>query len=125
MILDTNAISDFIRGDLSLTNVLRNLDQICLSPIALGEYLFGAAKSSSRVELVAHLNTLMEVWPTLGITAETSHHYAELRSELHGAGTPLSPNDLWIAAQAREHKMPIITRDADFDKVPGLRRQSW
>jgi len=31
----------------------------------------------------------------------------------------------WIAALARQHNLPILTRDAHFDQVQGLKRFSW
>ncbi|MFZ9936135.1 MAG: PIN domain-containing protein [Luteolibacter sp.] len=30
-------------------------------------------------------------------------------------------NDLWIAAIARQHKLPVISRDTYFDHVIGVR----
>lgn len=36
-------------------------------------------------------------------------------------GRPISENDVWIAA----HDQPVVSRDAHFDEVPGLRRLSW
>jgi predicted nucleic acid-binding protein len=34
-------------------------------------------------------------------------------------------NDRWIAAIARQHKPPVISRDAHFDQVAGLTRIAW
>lgn len=34
-------------------------------------------------------------------------------------------NDLRIAAIARQHKLPIISRDTHFDHVPGITRIGW
>jgi len=48
-----------------------------------------------------------------------------LRIELKRAGTPLPANDLWIAALAREHGLPIVSRDAHFDRVRGIQRLAW
>jgi predicted nucleic acid-binding protein len=41
------------------------------------------------------------------------------------AATPIPENDLWIAALARQHSLRLASRDAHFDKVPGLHRVSW
>jgi predicted nucleic acid-binding protein len=32
---------------------------------------------------------------------------------------------VWIAALARQHALPILSRDRHFDFVPGLRRIGW
>ena len=37
---------------------------------------------------------------------------------LRRQGTPVSPNDLWIAASAAEHGLTVITLDGDFDRIP-------
>jgi len=41
------------------------------------------------------------------------------------AGTPIPENDLWIAAAALEHGLPLATRDAHFRHVPGLTVLDW
>jgi len=61
----------------------------------------------------------------LAITSETSRIYADIRHELRAAGQPIPENDLWIAALARQHALPILTNDAHFDHVFGLERISW
>jgi len=48
-----------------------------------------------------------------------------IRLQLASAGTPIPMNDLWIAAIARQHKLPVISRDAHFDHVAGLTRIGW
>jgi predicted nucleic acid-binding protein len=32
---------------------------------------------------------------------------------------------IWIAALAEQHGMEVVTRDAHFDRVPGIRRIGW
>jgi tRNA(fMet)-specific endonuclease VapC len=61
----------------------------------------------------------------LDITAETSRVYAEVRHELRLVGQPIPENDLWIAALARQHELPILSQDAHFDKVSGVKRVGW
>jgi predicted nucleic acid-binding protein len=55
----------------------------------------------------------------------TAERYADIRAELKRAGRPIPGNDLWIAALARQHKTPLLSRDAHFDFVPGLKRIGW
>lgn len=63
--------------------------------------------------------------PILNIDITTSRHIAAIRLELKLAGKPIPVNDLWIAALARQHALAVLSRDAHFDSVAGLRRQSW
>lgn len=47
--------------------------------------------------------------------------YGEIYRHLQRAGTAIGSNDLWIAATAVAHEMPIVTRnDEHFSRVPGL-----
>jgi tRNA(fMet)-specific endonuclease VapC len=51
--------------------------------------------------------------------------YGELKAVLRDRGTPIPENDLWIAAIARQHDTPLVTRDVHFDAIPGLRVERW
>jgi tRNA(fMet)-specific endonuclease VapC len=67
----------------------------------------------------------MERCRILDVDGRTTEHYAEVRAELKRAGQPIPGNDVWIAALARQHALPVLSRDRHFDAVPGLRRISW
>ena len=41
------------------------------------------------------------------------------------AGTPIPDNDIWIAALAFEHHLPLAARDAHFDRISGLQVLKW
>ena len=55
----------------------------------------------------------------------TVRPYAEIRDRLKRAGTPIPSNDLWIAALAVQHRLPVVSRDTHFDQVRTLTRISW
>ena len=48
---------------------------------------------------------------------ETSERYATIRVALKKAGTSVAANDIWIAASAMQHGLPILTSDRDFQKI--------
>jgi len=52
---------------------------------------------------------------------ETADCYARIWSALRQAGRPIPTNDVWIAAQAMETGSVLITFDAHFAHVSGLR----
>jgi len=37
-------------------------------------------------------------------------------------GTPIPENDIWIAALALEHAVPVVTSNAHFDHLPQVAR---
>jgi predicted nucleic acid-binding protein len=124
MILDTNALSDFLRNRAEVVEIIAVAEWPCLPVIVLGEYRFGVAASRERRALLPKLDECEERFPVLGIDAGTARSYAEIKAELKIRGHLIPENDLWIAALARQHDLPILTRDAHFDAVPGLMRIS-
>ncbi len=44
----------------------------------------------------------------------------DLDGQLHADGSPLGARDTIVASAAREHGYALVTRDRDFEAVPGL-----
>jgi predicted nucleic acid-binding protein len=61
----------------------------------------------------------------MSVGPETDRRYAELRHELKTMGTPIPSTDAWIASLAREHRLPVVTRNNYFQAVRGLRLVTW
>lgn len=57
----------------------------------------------------------------LFITEQTAHLYAGIYLALKRAGTPINTNDMWIAALALEHNLPLLTLDQDFENIKNLK----
>jgi len=125
MILDTNALSGWLDDDPKVRALLREAVVIALSPIVLGEYRFGILASRFRAEYEQQLRKIEHDLPPLLLDGATAVHYAELRRLLRRSGRPIPWHDLWIAAQARQHRMPVLSRDTHFDVVPGIIRIGW
>lgn len=125
MILDTNAVSAIADGDPDVESVVGVATVIALPVITLGEYRFGIRQSRNRAKYEKWLDALIRSCHVLDVDGETTVRYAEIRSELRGTGRPIPGNDVWIAALARQHALPVLSRDRHFDSVPGLRRISW
>jgi predicted nucleic acid-binding protein len=47
--------------------------------------------------------------------------FGEVKNNLKNAGAPIPINDAWIAAHALETGSEIVTYDAYFKNIPGLR----
>ena len=125
MILDTNALSAFIDGDRSLGQRLVGLGQASIPAIVLGEFRYGIADSRHRAAYETWLDEHLPSFDVLAVGATTAVVYADVRQALKNKGRPIPANDVWISALAIEHRLPILTRDAHFDAVPGLRRVAW
>lgn len=125
MILDTNGLSAWADGDKKVERVLARQEFLALPVVVLGEYRFGLSGSRLRAVLEPKLVELERVVRVLDITRATAQVYAAVRAELKRTGKPIPSNDAWIAALAREHGWPILSRDAHFDFVKGITRVAW
>jgi tRNA(fMet)-specific endonuclease VapC len=125
VILDTNALSAFAEGDDKLLRSLENELELALPVIVLGEYLYGIHQSRLRTSYEAWLKANLPFFELLPIVRETAERYSEIRRELKAAGTPVPSNDLWLAALARHHRMPLVTRDGHFRAIRGLHIIAW
>jgi len=125
MILDTNALSALQGKDETLMAKLSGQADLMLNLISLGEYQYGIDGSRHRNALTEWLNVLIKRAKVLAPDLDTLSFYSQIRHELKAAGTPIPANDLWIAAICRQHKLPVLSRDAHFDKVKGLKRITW
>lgn len=125
MILDTNAVSAWAEHDPSAWRLIEAQEFLCLPVIVLGEFRFGLRGSRKRSVLEPELEVLEQTVRVLEVTRETAAVYATVRFELKQRGTPIPENDVWVAALARQHGLPVMSRDAHFDCVAGVRRVSW
>jgi predicted nucleic acid-binding protein len=125
MLLDTNAITAWAREDPALMRVLRSDRLWVLPTIALGEYRFGLKKSNLRVELEKWIDKIEASCTVLHPDSETARHYAEIRYQLELSHIVIPYHDIWIAALAIQTGYPVVTRDAHFDHVSGIRRIDW
>jgi tRNA(fMet)-specific endonuclease VapC len=91
-----------------------------LSPIVLGELRSGFLEGRRREENEKELQEFLASprCSVLVVDDETSHRYAVIHDYLRRRGTPVSPNDLWIAASAAQHGLTVVTLDVDFDAIP-------
>jgi tRNA(fMet)-specific endonuclease VapC len=125
VILDTNALSAWAEQDGAALRLIEAQPFLCLPVIVLGEFRFGLRGSRKRSVLEPQLDLLEATVRVLDITRETANVYATLRFDLKQRGKPIPENDIWIASLARQHGLAILSQDAHFDTIPGLRRVSW
>ena len=70
---------------------------------------------------------LFEVLPCLAVPQEAADYYASMKKYAEQHGTPLSENDLWIAATAMTFDAILVTADSDFQRIAGfgLQLEDW
>ncbi len=130
LILDSNTISYYFRGDPQVVPRLQAVAPADLGVPAIVEYelRFGLLRlppeaAAPRLEALAQLLQPMQLLP---FDSECAAHAARLRAQLEAAGTPIGPHDTLIAATALRHQGTLVTRNVrEFSRAPGLLWLNW
>jgi tRNA(fMet)-specific endonuclease VapC len=132
ILLDTNICIAALKNDRRvLSQMIRHTGHLYLPFMVSAELHFGIEKLSQLGrDVTADRQRIEEfhdlVDGVLYMTEEVIQEYARLRAALEIRGTPISPNDTWIAAQALvEDALLISANTREFKRVPELRLQNW
>jgi tRNA(fMet)-specific endonuclease VapC len=114
--LDTSAYSHFQRGHAATVDLLDAADWIGVPAIVVGElwtgFIEGRLADQNRDLLRAFLaNPIVE---EIVVDREVARLYGEMLATLRKVGATLPTNDVWIAACAARHAVPVVTFDAHF-----------
>jgi tRNA(fMet)-specific endonuclease VapC len=128
---DTNIISHMMRETTGLaaqrftaTAKADASTKMATSVIVQCELEFGLVRRPNQRLRAAYENIvpLLDVMP---LTELVTAHYAQLRNHLETAGTPIGANDMLIASHAVATDATLVSADAEFLRVPGLRVENW
>ena len=122
LLIDTNIYSHALRGTPDVVASLRQAEEIAFCAISVGELLSGFKAGTREKENRRELDEFLDS-PRVtlhSVTDETAEFYAAILSQLRAKGQPIPTNDIWIAATALLHGLPLYTKDAHFRSVPGL-----
>ncbi len=127
-LLDTNTVSYILKG--IPPRVRQHLaripmEAVSVSVITEAELRFVLARRPDAKNLrIAVEEFLLRVdilpWDSLAAT-----HYADIRAEIEGAGTPMGNMDLMIAAQALSARATLVTSDRSFHRIKRLKIEDW
>ena len=130
LILDSNTISYYFRGDPQVVPCLQALSPADIGVPAIVEYelRYGLLRlpPEAATPRLAALAALLRPMQTLPFDSECAAHAARIRVELEAAGTPIGPHDTLIAATALRHQATLVTRNVrKFSRVQGLLWLNW
>lgn len=124
LVLETNAYSDFMRGDRTVQEHVSHADRIVVPPTVIGELLCGFIGGRKREENRQQFRKFLES-PVVEFTPtdeSVCDRYALLLDQLRRKGRPIPTNNIWIAAHALACGGELLSSDQHFRFVGGL---SW
>ena len=130
LILDSNIISYYLRGDPQIVPRVQALAPAEVGVPAIVEYelrygLLRLPQEAAKPRLAA-LMQLLQPMQRLPFDSDCAAHAARIRAELEAAGTPIGPHDTMIAATALRYQATLVTRNVrEFSRVQGLQWLNW
>lgn len=130
MILDTSFIIDFLRGEIAATNKMQELEkkdepQFITAPTVhelwsgITQMHYAAEKQQEKIEEV-----LLGI-PILPLNRESAERSGKIDGTLTKEGKKIAPEDCMIAGIALHHRQPVLTNDAHFALIDGLRVERY
>ena len=123
VLLDTDVFSFLMRND-SRGNAYKRHNKnktVSVSFVTVGELYYGAEKRNWSPKNRQALEDRIRAVVVVPYDAQLCRVYGKLRGSLP-AGITIAANDLWIAACAMRHNIPLITNNRKhFERIPSLK----
>ncbi|MGL5818768.1 MAG: PIN domain-containing protein [Phycicoccus sp.] len=81
--------------------------------------MLAATEVEIRARRLATLESVADI-ELLPIDGAVAAEWARLRVHLADRGRRVDVDDLWVAATAAAHGLPVVTRDDDFRPLAGI-----
>ncbi len=114
VLVDTSIVVDYLRQDLSPHQRIDRIEDVFLPLVVLGELLYGAYKSKQKEKALAQVREFYHGCIVIPPDEATAEFYGQIKAALAAPGKTIPENDAWIAAVARQHDLPVATRDRPF-----------
>ena len=125
-LIDTNIVIALTVQDDHIVGRMLNIHRrdSGISTVVLHELYAGAYESKRMRRSLEIIETLR--LPSLSFDAEDARAAGEIKAVLKRKGTPIGPNDILIAGQARARGLTVVTRNVgEFRRVEGLKVEEW
>lgn len=130
-ILDTNTISELMRGNGATLAKLRDCSSqdVAIPQPVRAEIAFGLAlmrQSRRRVELERRWEVLAKELRSAHWTDEVSQSFGEIKARLQHDGNLIEDFDIAIAAHATAEGHCLVTNNTKhLGRIPGLHLEDW
>lgn len=124
-VLDTSILVSLLKDEPDAKKKIWSLreagDQIFTTTITAYELLKGASISARPEENLAKVRDLLSTTQVLLLSLGTSEEAATIYKELREKGKMIGEFDILIAGIVRSNDEELVTRDAHFKSVKGLK----
>ena len=125
ILFDTNAASGLIRRSAPLVAAIAPSCKVILPLTVVGELLYGAHHAENPGVQLSRVRSFVARTAIVAADAVTAEEYGRIKADLRMRGQMIPENDVWIAAIAVQHGLPVLTRDRHFSNVTLLSVVSW
>ncbi len=123
--LDTSFIIDFLEGKKEVVAIKDDLERteksIVIPAPVLMELWHGACLSRAVQTEKEKIEELLSSFEILAFDEYAAKEAGEILTVLRKAGALINTEDIMIAAIAKVSNEKLITADADYTRIPGLR----
>jgi tRNA(fMet)-specific endonuclease VapC len=127
--LDTDLIVGLLRGDADAVAMVRHLeekgDRPKVTVISEYELLKGASTSKEREANLSAVRRLLGRVKMVGLLSEHAESAADVYAKAKKTGRMLDELDILIAGSVMPTGETLVTRDAHFGKIEGLKLERW
>jgi tRNA(fMet)-specific endonuclease VapC len=125
--LDTNTVSDLLRGHPRVAErvVQAPMAALCVSAVTEGELAFGLAKRPDAKRLHLAVEEFLRRVDVLPWDTIVAKRYGSVRADMSRQGKTLGALDLLIAAHALAIEAILVTSDLAFGQVTDLHVEDW
>jgi predicted nucleic acid-binding protein len=119
-LLDTSVLVAIENGRPLRTEALTETSAISVvtrAELRLG--IFAAEDIETRDRRLTTLELANRI-VALPVDEKVSRAWSQMRAYVQASGKKVEVNDMWIAATAAAHEIPVLTQDGDFDALSGV-----
>ncbi len=128
-LLDTCVVSDFIKGEQSVTAMMKRVSPsaIALSSISVMEFYYGLFRHPERAKKIGPmLEAFLHDVSIISFEREDAEFAGIARAALTKEGNPIGSYDVLIAGMALRHDLILVTSNLkEFERIPRLKLENW
>lgn len=126
-LLDTNVIIHYLKGDPEIVRRIQRASpgELAIPAIVLYELEYGTLRSKFPSRRRRDLEEGLAHIQRIPFDSQAAMAAARIRAELEKRGATIGPLDLLIAGTAASRGATLVTNNAAFSRVPGLRGIDW